>query len=172
MIYYFAYGSNLHPLRLTERVSSAKLVGGVHVTGYQLKFHKQGQDDSGKCNLLHTGIASDIVHGAIYTLAAGHKRLLDEFEGKGLGYIDGQINILHQSQKIRCFTYLAQEDYIIDSLKPYHWYKQLVIHGARYLKFPDSYLSGIESIESLEDPEIDRRQNHDELLARIHKQIA
>ena len=167
MIFYFAYGSNLHPVRLTERVSTAKLVGGVQLNGYQLKFHKRGQDDSAKCNLLHTGQPSDFIYGAVYTLASRHKSVLDEFEGKGMGYTDKQIEILYRGQTIRCFTYLAQEAYIIDSLSPYHWYKQLVVQGARYLQFPDSYLSRIEAVKSREDPQKTRRKAHRELLDRI-----
>ncbi len=167
MIHYFAYGSNLHPVRLTERVASAKLVGSAQVPGYQLKFHKLGQDDSGKCDLFHTGRSKDIVHGAIYTLAAGHKNTLDEFEGKGMGYIDKPVAILHRNQLIDCFTYLAQEDYIVDSLKPYHWYKQLVIQGATYLHFPASYLSKIQATQSQKDPEATRRKTHEQLLEKM-----
>ncbi len=167
MIHYFAYGSNLHPVRLTERVASAKLVGSAQVPGYQLKFHKLGQDGSGKCDLFHTGRSTDIVHGAIYTLETGHKNALDEFEGKGMGYIDKPVEILHCDQVINCFTYLAQEDYIVDSLKPYHWYKQLVIQGAAYLRFPALYLSKIRTTQSQQDPEATRRETHEQLLEKI-----
>ena len=170
MINYFAYGSNLHPVRLTERVASASLVGRAQVCGYQLKFHKLGQDDSGKCNLFYTGRTADVVFGAVYTLAAEHKSQLDTFEGKGMGYTDCQIEVVHLEQSIQCFSYLAQQAYIVDSLKPYHWYKQLVKHGASYLRFPDAYLSCIEAIESREDPKKSRRKIHQDLLERIEKQ--
>ena len=38
MIHYFAYGSNLYPMRLSERVSSANLIGGVELENYLLAF--------------------------------------------------------------------------------------------------------------------------------------
>ena len=170
MIYYFAYGSNLHPLRLTERVASANLVGTAQVSGYQLKFHKLGQDDSAKCNLFYTGNTRDTVHGAIYTLAAAHKDDLDKYEGKGMGYTDSQIEIPHAERTIHCFTYLAQETYIVDSLQPFHWYKQLVLQGAHYLGFPGSYLSYIEAVVSFEDPHKARRSLHQDLLNRMTNQ--
>lgn len=44
-----AYGSNLHPLRLRKRVSTANLIGIVEMQGYQLAFHKRSTDESGKC---------------------------------------------------------------------------------------------------------------------------
>lgn len=166
-IYYFAYGSNLHPVRLSERIESAQLITGTQLSGYQLKFHKQGQDDSAKCNLLHTKITSDTVYGAIYTLASQHKYLLDEFEGKGAGYDDQQIEVSHGRRSIRCFTYIAQQEYIVESLKPYHWYKQLVIEGAKYLCFPGTYVRSIEEIDSRHDPDTTRMQIHDALLQTI-----
>ncbi len=167
MIHYFAYGSNLHPVRLTERVESASLITATRVFGYQLKFHKLGQDDSAKCNLWHTGHPSDSVHGAIYTLASRHKYLLDEFEGKDSGYIDSEIEVPLGDGTLRCFTYLAQKAYLRDSIKPYDWYKQLVIQGAYYLDFPDYYLQNLKAVDSQVDHDSGREQIHHALLKSI-----
>ena len=55
LLYYLAYGSNLHPVRLTERVPSARFLGLTSLFGYQLRFHKRHEPDgSGKCNMYHT----------------------------------------------------------------------------------------------------------------------
>ena len=167
LIYYFAYGSNLHPLRLSERVSSARLVGPGWLSGYRLLFHKRGQDGSGKCNLLRTKEESDLVYGAIYTLDRTHKPLLDAFEGRGAGYIDRQIMVSSNTGISHCFTYLAQESHIDENTRPYHWYKKLVIQGARYLGFPTAYIASIEAVVSYNDQNISRCQAHDRLLKRI-----
>jgi hypothetical protein len=66
MIHYFAYGSNLHPVRLIERVPSANLVGVIGLSKHRLAFQKRSKDGSSKCNLFQTGSASDLVYGAIY----------------------------------------------------------------------------------------------------------
>jgi gamma-glutamylcyclotransferase len=167
MLSYFAYGSNLHPLRLIERVPSARLVGVVELRQYRLIFHKQSTDKSSKCNLIHTGSESDLIYGAIYEIDPAHKRDLDRVEGKGHGYIDTHMTLQHQGRDYTCFTYLAQQSYIVDHLKPYHWYKQLVILGARYLQFPDSYIHSIASVESLEDPNENRKKKHEKLTEHI-----
>ena len=164
MLHYFAYGSNLHPVRLTERVPSAKFVGAVELAYHNLAFHKKSHDGSGKCNLLHTGAEFDLVHGAIYQLDSEHKALLDKYEGKGSGYTDKPLKVQHQGQDYSCFTYLAQPSHIVDHLQPYHWYKKLVLLGARYLQFPHSYLAAIESIKSFDDPDASRRKEHDVLI--------
>ena len=167
MLYYFAYGSNLHPVRLTERVPSAKFVGAVELAHHDLAFHKKSRDGSGKCNLLHTGAESDLVHGAIYQLDPEHKSILDKYEGKGSGYMDKPLKVQHQGQDYSCYTYLAQPSHIVDHLQPYHWYKKLVLLGARYLQFPHYYLAAIESIKSIDDPDASRRKEHDVLIKKI-----
>jgi len=167
MIHYFAYGSNLHPMRLMERVPSAKLVGVIELSEHSLTFHKKSDDGSSKCNLLQTGVETDFVHGAIYEVEPEHKSELDRFEGIGYGYIDNQINLQHQGQEYTCFTYIAQRSHIFDHLKPYHWYKKLVVLGARYLQLPGSYISSIESVESVEDPDGKRREEMDTLIDKI-----
>lgn len=167
MIYYFAYGSNLHPMRLMERAPSAELVGMAKHYNHKLTFHKKSNDDSSKCNMFNSAAESDVIYGAIYKLNPEDKNKLDRFEGKGYGYIDNQILLKHNGNEYSCFTYLAQQSHIVDNLKPYHWYKNLVILGAQYLKFPERYISSIEAIESMEDPDQERRKEKEELIESI-----
>lgn len=167
MIYYFAYGSNLHPVRLVKRAPSAELVGVAIYPHHMLTFHKKSNDGSGKCNILHSGSESDLIYGAIYKLSPEHKNELDRFEGKGHGYIDTQISLNHNGDEYACFTYLAQQSHIVENLKPYHWYKELVILGAQHLEFPGSYVSSIEAVESIEDPDQERRKENETLIENI-----
>ena len=167
MNHYFAYGSNLHPVRLLDRVSSARLMGVVQLDGYQLAFHKRSDDGSGKCNLLKTRNSLDTVHGAIYEIEPEHRSVLDEFEGNGYGYTDNQIQIQYLDKEYNCFTYLAQQSLITSNLKPYHWYKEMVVLGAKYLKFPDTYVSTIESVESCDDPDNKRSSENYDVLKKI-----
>ena len=163
MIYYFAYGSNLHPLRLQERVPSAELIGVAKHPNHTLTFHKKSHDGSSKCNIYNA--ESGLIFGAIYKLNPDHKSELDRFEGKG--YIDSQITLEHNDNNYTCFTYLAQQSHIANNLKPYHWYKQLVVLGAQYLQFPDAYITSIDAVESIEDPDVSRRKEKNELIKRI-----
>ena len=165
MVYYFAYGSNLHPMRLMERVPSAELVGVAKHPKYALTFHKRSNDGSSKCNMFN--LKSGLVYGAIYKLHLDDKNELDRFEGKGYGCIDNQISLQHNKAEYTCFTYLARQSHIVGDLKPYHWYKKLVILGAQYLQFPDTYLSSIQAIESIDDPDAIRRKEKEELIERI-----
>ena len=94
-------------------------------------------------------------------------RPLDCFEGNGNGYHDSQLTVELHGKEYSCFTYFAQQSYIENNLKPYHWYKNLVVLGAKHLQFPDGYVRSIELIESVEDPDETRRKHHEQLIEKI-----
>ena len=165
MNYYFAYGSNLHPLRLRERVPSAEFVSVAGYQGHRIVFEKRGRDGSGKCTLVYTDCGEDIAYGAIYTLDPEHKPILDRYEGPG--YRERQITVDCDGSIFTCFTYIARQSHRSNNLMPYHWYKQLVMAGARYHRFPEYYISALESIDSIEDPDENRRRKHAVLVENI-----
>jgi len=154
-------------VRLLERVPSTNLLGVAELDKHRLAFHKKSQDGSSKCNLVHTGEESDGVYGAIYQMDSAHKQALDSFEGNGNGYHDSQLTVELHGKEHSCFTYFAQSSHIDDGLKPYHWYKDLVVLGAQHLQFPNAYVRSIELIESVEDSDEIRRIQHQRLIERI-----
>jgi hypothetical protein len=148
-------------------VPSAELVGVIELSQHRLAFQKKGHDGSGKCNLVHTGGESDGVYGAIYQMDVAHKQALDRFEGNGNGYLDSQLTVELHGKDYSCFTYFAQAAHIADGLKPYHWYKNLVVLGAKHLQLPGVYVRSIEMIESVEDLNDARRRQHEFLIEEI-----
>ena len=59
----------------------------------------------------------------------------------------------------RQFWMLNYEFWITDAtLNPYNWYKEHVLRGARENNLPHDYISIIEKIESLPDPDMDRHE--------------
>ena len=167
MLHYLAYGSNLHPLRLRQRVPSCRLLGKVELKGYRLAFHKRGQDNSGKCNLVKTKQLIHAVHAAIFHFHADEKILLDAYEGGG--YRSEETTISLNGNRLRAYMYLAEPECIDHQLHPYHWYKQLVLRGAQYQGFPKNYLDAIVRVRSEEDPDPSRRKINRLLLAEIHR---
>lgn len=148
---YAAYGSNLHPLRLTERISSAQLVATGFLPNWSLQFHKRSNDGSGKCNILSGGNG---IHVAVFEISATDKLELDRIEGLGVGYSE---TILSVPGIGPCASYVAEQSHIDDSLVAYDWYKELVLLGASVHGFPDSYLDRIDSVPVRQDPSPDRR---------------
>jgi gamma-glutamylcyclotransferase len=74
------------------------------------------------------------------------------------------VNILTGVGLVTAVTYLATDKDA--SLRPYHWYKALVIAGAREHGLPPSYRSRLELVITVSDPDPARVSIHNGLGAR------
>ena len=135
-ILYFAYGSNLHPHWLRSRTPSAEILSTESSACFNLHFNKHGLDNSGKCNIVKSDHADDVIHGVVYQFNADEKGVLDKAER---GYSKERIQI---GEYENVLVYIAEET-VSDYLEPYSWYQDIVIAGALYHHFPDSYIEHI-----------------------------
>lgn len=146
-MFYAAYGSNLHPVRLSARILSARLLGTAAVSGWTMSFNKKGDDGSAKCNIR---AADAEIHVAVYEVDRHGKIVLDAIEGVGFGYRTLMISVPGFGS---CHTYIAAQSHIEDELQPYSWYKQLVLTGCEALDFPRDYIAGVQAVEAVSDPD-------------------
>lgn len=168
-LYYLAYGSNLHPYRLTQRIPSASLVGVAALPGKRLTFHKKSRDGSAKCMFVETGLDSDTLFGAVYAIDPGEKLTLDDIEGVGLGYDVQTIDVEIGDAEFETFTYAADKAYIRPDLLPYDWYRELVLLGAAYHGLPADYVAAIAAIGSVADPDESRVREKNALLEALRR---
>jgi len=169
---YFAYGSNLHPTRLRERISEVALEGVGVVKGRRLAFHKRGfRDGSGKCDLPEAS-PSEHAYGALYRIAANQRLDLARIEGVGAGYGESRVEVETDGGQVSAFLFLAQPNFVDAGLVPVHWYKALVIEGARFHKFPENYVASIESMPSIADLDGDRAATNWALIEKIRRDNA
>lgn len=166
-VFHLAYGSNLHPLRLAARVPSARTVGVVEIPGYRLAFHKRSVDGSGKCLIYTEQGQSRKMYGVLYEFDVSEKASLDKAEGKGNGYCGQLVQFPLNGETYTSYVYIAQSTHVDPSLVPYHWYKGLVLAGARYHHFPAEYIASIEATPSKPDPDIERTQENENLLRQM-----
>ena len=164
---YFAYGSNLHPLRLAERVPSARPVGIARLAEHALRFHKHGAGPSGKCDVVPT--AGGTVYGALFRLDEHELPLLDAAEP---GYDRVEVRVTVDAGALDAFTYRAQPRRISPELRPYGWYRDLVLLGARHHGLPAAYLAGLEATAVRDDPDAARAAAMGALLARLRESLA
>ncbi len=163
-IHYFAYGSNLHPLRLRQRVPSSRPLGVASLPGHQLRFHKNGRDGSGKCNVLRSDDPTQRVLGAIYAMHPGERHLLDAAEGLGNGYRLAGERLQLDGGSCEVFFYVAEAAHIDDDLLPWCWYLDLVLHGARAHDLPAEYIAALARQPYRDDPDHERRELHRRIL--------
>lgn len=147
---YAAYGSNLHPVRLAERLSSTRLLGTGHRPDWSLRFHKLSRDASGKCSIVP---GDEGVHFAIFDISDDDKRELDRIEGVGSGYAATSLLIPSFGD---CATYVAEATHVDEALRPYDWYREFVLAGATCHDFPDDYVASIVAVRAIKDPDIER----------------
>jgi len=155
-MYYFAYGSNMSTVRLKRRTASARPVARARLPGHRLAFHKFSKvDHSGKCDIPQSDDPEHYVIGVVFEIDPGERPLLDAIEGLGKGYEIKEVTVIGESNiSYQAFAYYAT---LIDSrLKPYHWYKEHVLWGAREHGFPQDYIDWLEGVESIIDPDPER----------------
>ena len=154
---YFSYGSNMSIPRLTERVPSAHAVAVARLQKHRLKFHKKGKDNSGKGDAECTNDKNDVVYGVVFEIAASEKPELDRHEGLSNGYEEKSVSICTRDGKeLIAFTYYATN--IEPELKPYEWYKEHVIRGAREHGLPADYINILLAVEVMPDPDQSRHE--------------
>jgi len=159
---YAAYGSNLHPLRLGLRTPSARLIGQSHHDDWFMRFHKRSDvDGSGKCTIFP---GEGGVHFAIYELALAEKPILDAIEGVGIGYNDVCISLPGFDD---CQTYVARQEVVDPGLVPMDWYRDIVVAGCLYHRFPDAYVAEVATTPAMPDPDPVRSRDNLDLARRL-----
>lgn len=139
-MYYFAYGSNMSKARLRERVPSAQPLGCYRLEGFDLRFHKVGVDNSAKCDAFCTDHASDNIYGVLYEIDPAELPSLNRAEGLGFGYDQTIVFLSSQSgDAVTAMTYVAT--HIREGLKPYDWYLNHLLVGAKEGGLPEQYVS-------------------------------
>ena len=193
-VYYLAYGSNLHPLRLQARLN-CELIARISIPNRQLVFSKRGQDGSGKCTLIpspcppqdhsarqqpavqHSALQlsalqhpvlqqSNISYGALYRIDTEAITLLDQIEG---GYSRHPVALQVEGRTLEGFTYLARPSQTELGLLPFDWYLRLVICGARHLGFESAYLQRLRCQNSFPDPH-PQASDHYQLAAQLEQE--
>lgn len=158
---YFAYGSNMLEQRLKDRVDSAEFLSNAWICGWEVRFHKLSIDGSGKADLVQTGNPKDIVHGVVYQFDPDHWPALDKHEGatgNNPGYDRAAIQVHTDSGNRDVTTYLARRERIDESLKPFTWYRDLILCGAEQHGLSEDYCQRIENTMAIPDPNENRKE--------------
>jgi hypothetical protein len=162
---YFAYGSNLWLPRLRRRVPGVQPLGAALLRGFSLRWHKRSRDGSGKC-----GIDPDecgVVHGGLFRIPAAQRPGLDRVEELGVGYGDLDVIVETGSAAHTAYTYVALPGVRDEGLRPYRWYRDLVVAGARWHGLPDLYVRGLADVTAAPDPDAGRSRRERASLALL-----
>ena len=160
---YFAYGANMFSRRLKETIApSAVAIDIGYVQGRRFSFGKVSRDGSGKCDIQATDNAKDRAFGVLYRINAREKSDLGKAEGLGIGYSEADLQVVTAAGTQAATTYVAS--YRESPLRPYQWYRAMVIAGATEHGLPAEYIEWLRTFEAQADANTDRRAERESLL--------
>ena len=149
IIPYFAYGSNMDSKRLDERNVKYGLIGKAILSNYKLLFNKKSKKNPevGFANV--SECLGSNVEGILYSISKESMLKLDKFEGFPEHYRREFLNILvpECDCEIHAITYIANDHWIADNLRPTTEYIDRLLEAKNYLS--DSYYNYILSFKSL-----------------------
>lgn len=161
---YFSYGANMFSPRIQGVIPTAKCLNVACLPQYRLFFHKKGldaQDPSGKCNIVFTRDLHDKVFGVLWEIAPRYRYLLDRAVGLGYGYQEITVKVTclnpngsakQSDQEVFAFAYVAHKESVNEALRPYTWYKNMVIEGAKQHHLPQHYIDDLTQVGATLDP--------------------
>jgi len=163
----FAYGSNMLTARIRKRCHSATVRGVAQLHGNELRWHKRSTDGSGKCDVVTSRAPGNVVYGVLFTIAQSEKAALDRAEGLGNGYAEKVVEVLASGTRHTATLYYATA--VVDGLRPYSWYKDLVVAGAKEHGLPAEYIAWLEATAATADPDRDRDGRNRAILTTGHQ---
>ena len=137
---YFAYGSNMDPTQLRERVGEV----GRGVTGilnrYELRFNKRSvHDEYGRANLIVDPRAT--TEGVLFELTDEQFTQMDRKEGSGYQRHDIAVQVGGNTRKAQ--TYFATAEFVVDGLHPSNEYLGHILDGAHEHRLSEAYIEKI-----------------------------
>lgn len=148
--------------RIQDAASSAVAIDIGFIQGHRFTFGKVSRDGSGECDIEATNNQKNRVYGVLYEINVKDKSNLNDAEGLGT-YSEANIQVVTSAGNCIAATYVARYKEAA-SLRPYQWYKALVIAGAVEHGLPNEYLEWLRTFEAQADSNGARRAESEALL--------
>jgi gamma-glutamylcyclotransferase (GGCT)/AIG2-like uncharacterized protein YtfP len=131
--WYFAYGSNMNPERMSARgLLFSEAVSG-RLPGFSLRFNKKatGKEGVAYANIVYAPQAC--VEGVLYSLVEAEAiELMDPFEGNPVRYSREIFSVISDDRIINAWVYVANPAMIAEGLLPEKRYLEHLIAGNKW----------------------------------------
>jgi gamma-glutamylcyclotransferase (GGCT)/AIG2-like uncharacterized protein YtfP len=159
----FAYGSNMCSARLLDYSVTPESVGEAAVLhDHRLLFNKWSQKHlSGKANVEPSAGAH--VWGVLYSIPDAQLPVLDR--GEGSGYQRSLLTVATLDGSTRdAWVYRAKPRSTRAGARPFSWYRDFLLLGAKEHGLPPDYQLALAAIEAESDPDATREAGRRELM--------
>jgi hypothetical protein len=134
----------------------------ARLQGYALRFHKRGRDGSGKCDAWRIESGADELWGVVWEVGEPDLERLDVVEGSG--YRRVELSVRSGEDALEVQTYVARDSWIDPALRPFEWYRDLVLAGALENGLPGWWRAQIEAVATERDADGERSRRFRGLL--------
>ncbi|MCY3885678.1 MAG: gamma-glutamylcyclotransferase [Gammaproteobacteria bacterium] len=148
--HYFAFGSNMNVARVTERALNCGPATGARLDGFALRFNKRSRNTpvSGRANIFQE--TGSKVFGVLYQLEKPAEIVkMDRFEHAPVDYRRIVVEVIVDNQAIACWTYIANDRVVDNSLMPQESYLRHLLAGREFL--PKEYVKKLELVVCLDN---------------------
>jgi cation transport regulator ChaC len=148
-MYYFAYGSNMDPERMRERLGRQPDRKAATLADWMLKFNKitSRNPQEGYANIGTQD--GEKVEGILYDITTEELRKMDLREGYPIHY--NRINIVVRTEddkEIEVITYIAQPSKVREGLRPSREYLNHLLAARELLSL--NYIRKLEAIRTID----------------------
>ncbi|HSB69331.1 MAG TPA: gamma-glutamylcyclotransferase family protein [Candidatus Methylomirabilis sp.] len=143
-MFYFAYGSNMHPGQMATRCPGCYFVAAARLRDHRLAFTRPwaAWDGDGVADILHA--AGSVVEGVVWEIAEEHRRALDRYEEYPTAYDRKDVVVeTFDGRTLAAFAYFARP---LGSFRPGRRYLHSLIEGARAHGLSPEYVASLEAI--------------------------
>jgi gamma-glutamylcyclotransferase len=144
--YYFAYGSNMSPQRMNERLVGYKSRSLGILYDFELTFNKINHQVKGAGYANIIAAKGKVVEGVVYEIDKTGLQILDGFEGYPNKYTRELLPVKCNDSIIESHVYIAQLEETADDLMPEIIYLQYLLDAKDLLSA--EYYYKLESIRA------------------------
>jgi cation transport regulator ChaC len=143
-MFYFAYGSNMHPGQMRKRCPGCSLVGAARLRDHRLAFSRPwaAWDGGGVADIQPS--PGSVVEGVVWEITAAHRDALDQYEEYPTAYTRKDVVVeTLEGRTATAFAYFARP---MGTYRPGRRYLQSLIDGAGAHGLSPEYVASLEAI--------------------------
>ena len=132
--FYFAFGSNMSPARVSERGLRFASLCGARLAGYALRFNKMSADHAGSGHANIVSVADGVVEGILYELVSFSEICrMDPYERVPVNYSRLLVEVDVAGRQVEAWTYVANPAVRREGLVPEAAYMAHLLKGRPWL---------------------------------------
>jgi cation transport regulator ChaC len=140
---YFAYGSNMDPVQMSDRAPGGRAIGAARLAGWRLTFTRDSPGWGGGVGHIEHD-RGDEVWGVLWEVTSADLAALDDYEGVAAGaYVRATVAVEHDGVERDALVYVAVPR---GFKQPSKRYVDALVRGAEAHGVPETYVERLRAL--------------------------